>query len=479
MNDNERFQPPSQEPGQDDMPTMVNQPASDVPLASGDVPTHSIEPHSPGVPVVDGDVHKTHVLPTSSNGQDTSVSPDVPAGVPASPAAPAQEFPWTAWEEKRNAQAGENSAPAVVTKTKERRRPGWVALIAASLAAALAGGGIGVGAANMMMDSPRPAVTPTATGGTTSIVNSVASAPDWQAVADEVGASVVAIDVASNDGQSQGSGVIIDANGYILTNEHVVAGANDLFVKLSDSRVFEASVIGEDAATDLAVIQIKNAPDDLTVAQLGESSNLAVGQPVAAIGNPMGLASTLTTGVISALDRPTQPSQGTGAITNAIQLDAAINPGNSGGPVFDANGTVVGIASSIISVANQSGTAGSIGLGFAIPIDLAKNISAQLIENGVAEHAYLGVTISNGLAEYGGTRRQGAEVQTVQAGTPAAEAGIQVGDVIIDIDGKSVPTSISLTGYVRQYRTGDVVTLTIERGGDLINVDATLATRPD
>lgn len=462
MND-ERFQPPSPTQPQAVRPDVQTQPTEQLPQPTGapigpQLPnTNSTSTPNPAGLNSVSTVSSDPVNPTTPNSEN-------PAGLNA--AQGTGEFPWTQWEAQR-------------TQARQRRRPGWAALIAASIAAALAGGGIGIGTTSLMDDNPRPATLPTTSGGTTSVVTSTAPAPDWQAVADEVGNSVVAIDVTSPDGQSQGSGVIIDSGGLILTNEHVVAGAENLFVTLADSRVFEATTVGEDQATDLAVIELKDAPDDLTVAQLGDSTELSVGQPVAAIGNPMGLASTLTTGVISALDRPTQPSSGDGAITNAIQLDAAINPGNSGGPVFDAQGRVVGIASSIISVASDSRSAGSIGLGFAIPINLAKNISAQLIENGVAEHAYLGVTITNGLAEYDSTRRQGAEINSVQPGTPADLAGIQAGDVIIDIDGRAVPTSISLTGYVRQYISGDVVTLTLERDGALLEVDVTLATKQD
>ncbi|MFY9263364.1 MAG: trypsin-like peptidase domain-containing protein [Arcanobacterium sp.] len=365
-------------------------------------------------------------------------------------------------------------------EVKERRRPGWIALIVAMLIAMLGGGAIGIAGYQYFDRSPRPAHTVEATGGTTEVIETTGTGADWQAVAAEVAPTVVAIDVASTGGTGQGSGVIIDAEGLILTNEHVVDGATKIFVTLSDFRVFEAEIVGEDQATDLAVIRLIDAPDNLTVAQLGDSSTLAVGQEVAAIGNPMGLATTLTTGVISALDRPTQPDSADAAITNAIQIDAAINPGNSGGPVFDENGYVIGIASSIISVTTGPNmTAGSIGLGFAIPVNQAKTISAQLIENGVAEHAYLGVIITNGLAEYDGTTQTGAYVTSVQPGTPAANAGIQVDDVVLSIDGKNTPTSTSLTGFVRQHRSGDVVTLVLERGGELIEIDVTLATRPD
>ncbi|WP_203733015.1 S1C family serine protease, partial [Streptomyces sp. SID12501] len=211
--------------------------------------------------------------------------------------------------------------------------------------------------------------------------------PDWQAVAAAVQASVVAIDVKTSSGEAQGSGVIIDDAGHVLTNNHVVAGAEgNVQVTLTDGRMFEAQVVGTDASTDLAVVKLVDAPSDLKAAALGDSDEVAVGDPVMAVGNPLGLANTVTTGIVSAVDRPvsTQENGGEAAVTNAIQIDAAINPGNSGGPLFDATGRVIGITSSIATLSQQSG---SIGLGFAIPVNVTKNIAGQLIQDGQAEHA--------------------------------------------------------------------------------------------
>ena len=385
---------------------------------------------------------------------------------------------------------------------RERRGPGWVALIATGVVAALAGGVLGftgaeVGARNITVhQSTSAASEPTVAP----VVDTNGSTPDWEAVQKAVGDSVVAIDAQLGNGAAQGSGVVIDVDGHVLTNDHVISGANQIFVTLADGRVFEADLAGTDQATDLAVLTIKNPPTDLTVAALGTSSDLRVGQPVAAIGNPLGLSSTMTTGIISALNRPVttqaENNQGpnsrldelfgrrsnqpvTQVVTNAIQLDAAVNPGNSGGPVFDANGRVIGIASSIASISGAANSSGSIGLGFAIPIDMAKNISSQLIENGVAEHAFLGVTISDGTAQYDGQVRVGAEVQSVDSAAPAGRAGVEVGDIITQVNGLDVPSATALTGYVRQFNSGDVVTLTLERGGQLLDVDVTLATRQD
>jgi len=303
--------------------------------------------------------------------------------------------------------------------------------------------------------------------------------PDWERVASSVQASVVAIAVQTAEGAGQGSGVIIDDSGNILTNDHVVGDATEdgIEVTLTDGRLFAAEIVGTDAATDLAVIQLQDAPDDLQPASLGDSADVRVGEPVMAVGNPLGLSNTVTTGIVSAVDRPVSTSESGGqAVTNAIQIDAAINPGNSGGPLFDGEGLVIGITSSIATLSSQSG---SIGLGFAIPSNLAEQIATQLIDDGTAEHAFLGVTLSDGTATADGVTRRGAVVQQVTAGSPAAEAGIQQGDVIVAIDDRPVAGAESLTAYVRELTSGSEVTLTVVRDGQTEEVDVTLATREE
>lgn len=303
--------------------------------------------------------------------------------------------------------------------------------------------------------------------------------PDWQKVAAAVQASVVAIDVRTQGGEAQGSGVIIDDQGHVLTNNHVVAGAQGAVqVTLTDGRMLEGQVVGTDASTDLAVVKLDDAPDDLLPAALGESDAVTVGDPVMAVGNPLGLANTATTGIVSAVDRPvsTQENGGEAAVTNAIQIDAAINPGNSGGPLFDATGRVIGITSSIATLSQQSG---SIGLGFAIPVDLARNIASQLIADGQAEHAFLGVTLSDGTATADGVTRRGAVVESVSDGSPAAAGGLRQGDVIVAIGDDPVGGAESLTAFVRSMSSGDDVTLTVVRDSRATEVDVTLATRPD
>jgi putative serine protease PepD len=313
------------------------------------------------------------------------------------------------------------------------------------------------------------------------VAGSTSDNPNWQKVAAAVQASVVAIEVTTTSGSAQGSGVILDKSGNIITNNHVVEGAQgDVTVTLTDGRVFKATIVGTDATTDLAVIKLKSAPTDLSPAALGDSSSIVVGQSVMAVGNPLGLANTVTTGIVSAIDRPvstsTTGSSTDAVVTNAIQIDAAVNPGNSGGPLFDAEGRVIGITSSIATLSSSSG---SIGLGFAIPVNLVKDIATQLVASGSAKHAYLGVSLSDGTATVDGTTRLGAVVQDVTAGSPAANAGLQAKDVIVAIDGKPVGGAESLTAYVRGMASGTQATLTVVRDGKAIDVKVTLATKTE
>jgi len=317
------------------------------------------------------------------------------------------------------------------------------------------------------------------------VSGSTADNPDWQVVAAAVRDSVVAITVktTAGEGEGEGSGVVISESGQILTNHHVVSGgeSGSITVSLADGRIYDAKIVGTDQTTDIAVIQVVDPPDDLAVATLGNSDEAVVGASVMAVGNPLGLDTTVTTGIISALDRPVSTQeQGSGSlvVTNAIQVDAAINPGNSGGPLFNSSGEVIGITSSIATL-SSGGASGSIGLGFAIPVNQAQLIAEQLIENGVAEHAYLGVSLSDGTATADGTTRSGAVVETVSSGTPAERAAIRRGDVIVGIDGKAVAGAESLTGYVRQYASGAEVTLTVVRDGKATDITVTLATKPE
>lgn len=314
------------------------------------------------------------------------------------------------------------------------------------------------------------------TSGSGSAKAKSGTAVDWTAVAKEVSDSVVAIDVATSDGEAKGSGVVIGDKGYIATNNHVISGAQQIQVTLASGAVYSAKVVGTDTTTDLAVIKLDNPPSDLKVAEFADSDNLAVGEAVMAIGNPLGYDDTATTGIVSALNRPVTVTDddNNAIVTNAVQIDAAINPGNSGGPTFNAAGQVIGINSSIASTASSSGTAGSIGIGFAIPSNLVKRVANEIIDNGSVKHVVLGITIKSSSVEADGVTRGCAQVQAVTDGGPASKAGVKAGDSIVAFNGKAVNNNYSLLGYVRASAMGDKVKLTVVRGGNTMDLEVTL-----
>ena len=314
------------------------------------------------------------------------------------------------------------------------------------------------------------------TSGSGSAKAKSGEAADWSAVAKEVSDSVVSIDVATSDGSAKGSGAIISDKGYIVTNNHVISGAQQIQVTLASGAVYSAKVVGTDTTTDLAVIKLDNPPSDLKVAEFADSDNLAVGEAVMAIGNPLGYDDTATTGIVSALNRPVTVTDddNNAIVTNAVQIDAAINPGNSGGPTFNAAGQVIGINSSIASTASSSGTAGSIGIGFAIPSNLVKRVTNEIIDNGSVKHVVLGITIKSSSVEADGVTRGCAQVQAVTDGGPASKAGVKAGDSIVAFNGKAVNNNYSLLGYVRASAMGDKVKLTVVRGGNTMDLEVTL-----
>ena len=370
------------------------------------------------------------------------------------------------------------------------RRAGELSLVAL-LAAGLASGGT-YAATTLVADEPGiPSSSSTLPAvSTVPVSQAQKSAPDWQAVAATVAPSVVSITVRGEQGQGQGSGVVIDEQGHVLTNNHVVSGGGtgtELDVTLANGDTYAATVAGTDPSTDLAVLSITEPPDDLTPILLGSSDSLAVGDPVMAIGNPLGLSGTVTTGIVSALDRPVTAreqssdpfAQGQGdeaSVTNAVQTSAAINPGNSGGALVDAAGRLVGINSSIASLGG--GSSGSIGIGFAIPVDTARMIADQLIADGTAEHAFLGVTPQDGTATLGSARRSGAKIAAVSEGSAAAKGGLQQGDVVVAVSGTPVVSAESLVAHIREQAVGSTVELTIVRDGKEQQVDVTLGQRP-
>jgi len=294
-------------------------------------------------------------------------------------------------------------------------------------------------------------------------------------------------------GEATGSGFVIDKSGDILTNAHVVEGAVKVTVQFSDSKTVDAKIIGRDTSTDLALLKV--ATDGLTLRplQLGSAKDVHVGDPAIAIGNPFGLSRTLTTGVISAKQRQIQAPNGF-RIDNVLQTDAPINPGNSGGPLLDATGRVIGINSQIETGGSSNG---NVGIGFAVPIDTARQVLPQLKENGRVERAWLGVsslTIDRSLRALDLPVDHGALVQSVQRGSPADKAKIKGGDIeaqlsngtpvqiggdiITKVDGKDVATSDDLATAVENHKPGDQVTLEVLSGKSKRDVKVTLGKRP-
>jgi putative serine protease PepD len=318
-----------------------------------------------------------------------------------------------------------------------------------------------------------------------------ASNPNWSVTAGVVSPSVVSITVTGSSGTAQGSGVIYDTAGHILTNNHVVVGGGSdstLTVTLNDERTFGATVVGTDPSTDLAVIKLTNGPADLTPISLGSTSTLKVGDPVMAIGNPLGLAGTVTTGIVSALNRPvsttdqsedpTNTQTTNPVVTNAIQTSAAINPGNSGGALVNASGQLVGINSAIASLGSStdsSSESGSIGIGFAIPVNEARLIASQLIASGTAVHPYLGVSVTDGVVTDGSSKRAAAVLGSVVSGSPSEQAGLKAGDAIVAVDGNPIDGSLSLVAQIHEFTVGNTVKLTVVRNGQPSNINVTLA----
>lgn len=309
-------------------------------------------------------------------------------------------------------------------------------------------------------------------------------APDWQAVAKQVSGSVVAIQTQLSNGSAKGSGAILDKDGHIVTNNHVISGAQKIQVTLSNGQMYSAQIVGTDTTTDLAVIKLDNPPSDLKTVTFADSDELAVGENIMAVGNPLGYDDTATTGIVSALNRPVtvMDDNNNDIVTNAVQIDAAINPGNSGGPTFNAAGQVIGINSSIASTSSSSSSssAGSIGIGFAIPSNLVKRVADEIIKNGSVKHVALGITITSDTVEADGVTRAGAKItkgssgSAVVSGSPADKAGLKEGDTIVAFNGNAVGSNASLLGFVRAAALGDKATLTIVRDGKTMDVDVTL-----
>jgi putative serine protease PepD len=444
---------------------------------------------------------------TDQNGHEQE--PENPPIEPPGPVAP-QGRPWSAEHPTPAAPDPEEfgqtrplppfQQPASATTPAPVRRTGGIT--AAVLAGALlVGGAAGVGGAAAYDALKGDDTTPSSasSSGTVKASNAaVAPSGSVEKVASAVLPSVVKINVTGSSGSGSGSGIILRKDGTILTNNHVVALAangGSITVNFNDGSTAKANVIGTDPVTDMAVIKAEGV-SDLTPATIGKSSGLQVGQAVVAIGSPYGLNSTVTSGIVSALNRPVsvateeqqtpqfpgfeneqpqQQQQGQADLSTtypAIQTDAAINPGNSGGPLVDMSGRVVGINSSIrTSDGASSESGGAIGVGFAIPIDEALPIINQIIDGQAPTHARLAVSVSD---VQGDSLTEGAQIQTVENDGAAAQAGLQKGDVITKVDDQVIDGSESLVATIRGHRPGDKVELTYLRDGKTHTVTATL-----
>ncbi|WP_269457494.1 S1C family serine protease [Nakamurella panacisegetis] len=391
---------------------------------------------------------------------------------------------------------GPAGATAVVpNRATQRKGTAW--LVAAAMVVAI-GGGVGGGylagrssGSSAVADS---SLTQQSTSPVVSDTQTVA-AGSVEAVAAKMLPSVVSILSISSSAEGEGSGIILSSDGLILTNNHVIEGASELTVKFNDGTTKSATVVGSDTTDDLAVIKVAGV-SGLTKATLGSSANLKVGQQVVAVGSPLGLSATVTSGIVSALNRPvrtsSEESQSPGqsnssaqdTVLNAIQTDAAINPGNSGGALVDMNGRVIGINSAIASLSNSSSSSqsGSIGVGFAIPIDQAHRIAQEIINTGHATHAVLGATVGdapdgnsqNAQAAAAAGLSVGAKISTVTSGGAAAAAGLQAGDVITKVGSAVVDSADALIATIRSQVPNSKVQVTYLRGTATMTATVTL-----
>lgn len=388
-------------------------------------------------------------------------TPMTPAGMPQADQAPMAQ-----------------PTPQQFTPAPKKSRLG-AAVVGGAAVTALLGGAIG-GAVGYTVASNNSTPTVAIASSESGAVGANLASATGNAVVDLAAAvqpAVVQLDVSGGSGSGTGSGFVISPDGYIVTNNHVAGPAGEdgsINVTFADGKTATGKLVGASPDYDLAVVKVDRT--GLDSVPMGASRDLKVGQSVIAIGSPLGLQGTVTTGIVSALDRPVTAgeSEGDTSFINAIQTDAAINPGNSGGPLINAAGEVIGVNSAIASMGAAAGQqAGSIGLGFAIPIDTVKRITNELIKNGSASTPVIGVQLDTG---YTG---EGAKVGEVTSGGAAEAAGMQSGDVITKIEGKKVVDSTALVVAIRSNAPGDTITLTVVRDGDqVIQLPLTLKSAP-
>jgi putative serine protease PepD len=375
-------------------------------------------------------------------------------------------------------------APVAPAPAPSRRAGRWRIGVAGLLAGALIGGGTGAGVALLVDGSDGS----TGGGGTAAAQNVTITNPETAtavtAAAAKAAPSVVTVYVTGASGSGSGSGVVLSDDGYVLTNNHVVGldgagGSTVVSVRTADGTLYDATVVGTQPIYDLAVLKLAGA-SGLTPADFADSDDVQVGDLAVAIGAPLGLSDTVTDGIVSAKGRAvaTGSTEGDATVIDALQTDAAINPGNSGGALVNGAGQVIGINTAIATVASgapgSSAESGSIGVGFAIPGNTAQRIAQELVVDGSAEVTYLGVSAQTAADDDQAEVGTGAQLVQVQPGTPAADAGLQAGDVVTAVGDRVVTTSTELTAAVRSAAPGDEVTLTVRRGQDTQQIDVTL-----
>ena len=370
------------------------------------------------------------------------------------------------------------------TKRGKRR----VLLIAAPFAAGAIVGAAVLAGVGMTGSSSSPAATAApSTSAVTTNVAQTSSQLDAETIYAQDSPGVVDITVtvasksssgtspftpggSSQQSQAEGTGYVYDKSGNIITADHVVDGATKITVRFKDGSTAKATLVGADPSTDTAVIKVSVPSSKLTPLELADSTTVAPGEGVVAIGSPFGYSESITAGIVSAVDRDIKAPNGY-SISNTIQTDAAINHGNSGGPLIDTTGKVIG-TNVQIAVDDQNGGSANAGVGFAVPSSTVKTVADDLIAGKVVEHAYLGVTVGDSAS---GT---GAQIGTVRAGGPAAAAGLKTGDVITAIDGAAIANANKLTAAISSHQPGDSIRLSVTRGGSTLTITVKLGTRP-
>ncbi|MEU6160937.1 trypsin-like peptidase domain-containing protein [Streptomyces sp. NPDC047130] len=478
--------PPAAAPPVPSTPPAAAAPTEQLPPVPADAPAPAAAPVAPPAPAPVAPPAPAAAMDTAQPAQPYAAQPaqayDTHAAQPYDAPAPQGAGAWPPPTAPAQGGGGWGGAAPLQQPAVPPRKKGRGGLIAAVVAAALVAGGIGGAIGFGLADSGSGASTVVSAGSA-----GVQRAPDSVAgVASAALPSTVTIDAQNSGGEGgTGTGFVFDTEGHIVTNNHVVAEAVEsgkVTATFPDGKKYDAEVVGHAQGYDVAVIKLKNAPANLKPLPLGDSDKVAVGDPTIAIGAPFGLSNTVTTGIISAKNRPVASSDGgagsKASYMSALQTDASINPGNSGGPLLNADGAVIGINSAIQSASDGfgSGQAGSIGLGFAIPINQAKFVAQELIKTGKPVYAKIGASVTMTEGE-GGARIIGDGATAVESGGPADKAGLEPGDLITRFDDKAIDSGPALIGEIWTHKPGDKVELTFERDGKERTVELTLGSR--